>query len=59
MISDSAQPPDAPATQDETHSPESPAPKQPARNNAWVRFAEEGSFGSITGSGFRIWGGDE
>lgn len=59
MISDSTHSPAASATKDEAHAPESQAPEQPTPNNAWVRFAEEGSFGSITGSGFRVWGGDE
>ena len=59
MISDSTHPPTAPSTKDETHALESQASKQPTRNNAWVRLVEEGSFGSITGSDFRVWGGDE
>ena len=35
-----------------------PVKKAPDRKKDWVRFSDERRFGSISGSGIRVWGED-
>lgn len=44
-----------PSTQPDQPSSETDNREVPSRQS-WVRFSDERSFGSITGSEFRIWG---